>query len=128
MKRDMDLVRDFLLKIANADEPPNFSDLILDREEGSREHEVAVYNMRMLIDDVGLVTGVNVASHDGYDWIELELTWSGNDFLDNIRDQTVWEKTKQGAQKLGGASWDVVIELAKGYLKAEAKKRLGVEL
>jgi hypothetical protein len=51
-----------------------------------------------------------------------------HDFLDNIRDPTVWERTKEGAKSLGGASWDVLIGLAKAYVKAEAKKRLGIEL
>jgi hypothetical protein len=40
----------------------------------------------------------------------------------------VWDKTKAGAQKLGGDSWDIIIEIAKSYVKAEAKKRLGLDL
>jgi hypothetical protein len=84
--------------------------------------------MHMLIDEVGLVRGIDVCSQDGDDWLELRLTWRGNDFLDNIRDQTVWNKTKAAAQNLGGASWDIISDLAKGYVKAEAKKRLGLDL
>jgi hypothetical protein len=46
---------------------------------------------------------------------------AGNDYLANTRDPTVWDKTKEGAKKLGGTRWDVLIELAKAYVKEEAK-------
>ena len=84
--------------------------------------------MQMLIEEAGFVRGIDVCSSDGDDWLELQLTWRGQDFLQNVRDQTVWEKTKEGAQKLGGASWDVLIEIAKAYVRSEAKKRLGIDL
>ena len=69
----------------------------------------------------------SVSSFDGPDWLDLQLTWRGHDFLDSIRDQSVWAQTKDGARKMGGASWDVLIEIAKAIAKAEAKKRLGIE-
>lgn len=128
MKRDMDLVRELLLKIAEADEPPDLSDLVPGRKEGTSEYQLAAYHMQMLISEVGLVRGIEASSSSGAEWLGLQLTWRGQDFLENIRDPTVWDKTKEGAQKLGGASWDVLIELAKAYLKAEAKKRLGIDL
>ena len=84
--------------------------------------------MQMLIEEAGLVRGISARTASGYEWLSLELTWHGNDFLDNIRDQTVWDRTKEGAQKLGGVSWDVLIDLAKAYVKAEAKRRLGLDL
>jgi hypothetical protein len=128
MKRDMDLVRELLLKISDAPEHPNFADIIPGHKEGTPEYELAAYHMHMLTEEAGLVHGIDVCSQDGDDWLELRLTWQGNNFLENIRDQTVWEKTKAGAQKLGGASWDVIVELAKSYVKAEAKRRLGLHL
>jgi hypothetical protein len=127
MKRDMDLVRELLLKIAEAKVPPNFSEIVPDRKEGTPEYEVAAYHMHMLIEEINLVRGIDVCCADGDDWLELRLTWSGQDFLDTIRDQTVWSKTKQAVQKVGGASWDVLIDLAKAYLKAELKKRIGAD-
>ena len=60
--------------------------------------------------------------------IDLELTWDGHDFLDSVRDPTVWERTREGAKKLGGVSLDVFVDLAKACLRAEAKSRLGIDL
>ena len=125
MKRDMELVRELLLKIAEAEEPLDFSELAAKREAG---RERTAYHMQMLVEEAGLVRGIDASSMDGKDWLSLELTWHGQDFLDSIRDPTVWEHTKEGAKKLGGVSWDVLIGLAKAYVKAEAKKRLGIEL
>jgi hypothetical protein len=128
MKRDMELVRELLLKIADAEKPPNFSALVAGRKENTPEYKFAAYHMKMLINEVQLVRGIDCCAIGGDEWLDLHLTWRGNDYLANIRDQTVWDKTKAGAQKLGGDSWDIIIEIAKSYVKAEAKKRLGLDL
>ena len=128
MKLDMDLVRELLLKIADSNEPMAFSQLVPGREEMTKEYEFAAYHMQMLIDDAGLVRGINASSLSGKNWLNLELTWEGQHFLDDIRDQTVWDKTKEGAKKLGSMGWDMLIDLAKTIMRAEAKKRLGIDI
>lgn len=128
MKRDMDLVRELLIRLADADTPMKFSDLVEGRKDGTPEYDLAAYHMRMLVEEAGLVRGIDASSSSGEDWIELRLTWHGQDFIDSIRDPTVWDKTKEGAKSIGGASWDLLLDLAKAYAKAELKKRLGIEL
>lgn len=128
MQRDMDLVRDLLFKIGAADKPPSLSSLVSGRGTDDNGYALAAYHMQMLIEEVGLVRGINASSSSGKEWLNLELTWQGQDFLENVRDPTVWENTKAGAKKLGGVSFDVFVGLAKEYLKAEAKKRLGLDL
>lgn len=128
MKRNMDLVRELLLKIADAEEPPRLSELVPGRKEKTKEYKLAAYHIQMLIEEARFVRGLDAGSSSGDEWLTLELTWRGHDYLENIRDPTVWEKAKEGAGKLGGASWDVLIELAKAYVKSEAKKRLGIDL
>ena len=128
MERDMELVRELLLKIADANEPLDFSDMVPGRTEGTKEYALAAYHMQMLIEEAGLVRGIDASTMSGKDWIHLELTWFGQDFIESIRDPTVWDQTKEGAKKLGGVSWDILLGLAKAYVKAEAKKRLGIDL
>jgi hypothetical protein len=84
--------------------------------------------MKMLINDVNFARSIDASSMDGDDWLNLQLTWKGQDFLDTIRDPTAWRITKEGIKKIGGASWEVVIDIAKAVLKVEAKKRLGLDL
>jgi hypothetical protein len=115
MKRDMDLVRDLLLKIEASEDETSLSDLV--SEENEREYAAAVYHLRMLIEEVGLVRGINVSSNDGYDWIDLELTWQGHEFLETVRDPETWRKAKEGANKIGSFAIDVLIDVAKAYAK-----------
>src|SRR4051812_47450662 len=115
MKRDMELVRELLLKIEDAKKPPSMSDFVPVNE--TERFKLASYNMHMLVEEIGLVTGIGMdvgeQGNETEDWEDLRLTWRGHDFLDSIRDPAVWSQTKEGAKKLGGASFDMFIELAK---------------
>lgn len=56
------------------------------------------------------------------------LTSQGYDFLEAIRDEGIWKKTRAGAEALGGATLGLLRDLAVGYLKNEAAERLGISL
>jgi hypothetical protein len=40
------------------------------------------------------------------------ITWHGHQFLDNIRPETAWEKTKSIAKSIGGASIMILSDIA----------------
>jgi hypothetical protein len=126
MKRDMDLVRDLMLRIEASEGLAIMSDFVPTADR--KRFRVASYHMKMLIQEIGLVKGVDVDDEEDLDWIDLELTWRGHDFLDAMRDPTVWDKTREGAKKLGGVTFDMFLGIAKELAKAEAKKRLGLDL
>lgn len=46
----------------------------------------------------------------------LEITWDGHCFLDNIRDDAVWEKIKQKASTIASASIPVLSQIASTYI------------
>jgi hypothetical protein len=50
------------------------------------------------------------------------LTMAGHDFLDAIRDVSVWDKTKKRLGDAGGWTLDLVLAVA----KEELKRRLGL--
>jgi hypothetical protein len=56
------------------------------------------------------------------------LTWAGHDFLDSVRDDGVWRKTKSGAEAAGGFTIDLLAGLAKAILKAKIKELSGLDL
>jgi hypothetical protein len=60
--------------------------------------------------------------------LPIRLTWAGCELLDDIRDPDVWEKTKDGARKVGGFGLDVVSALAKGYLKKKVRDLTDIEM
>ncbi|MGG0619209.1 DUF2513 domain-containing protein [Bacillus altitudinis] len=51
------------------------------------------------------------------DFVIEDITYSGHQFLDNIRDPEIWSKTKVAASKVAGVSLSVLGELALGFVR-----------
>lgn len=131
MKRDMDLVREILLAVEAAGEDrPSMQDLfgvpLSEVEIDTRESMRTTSSCS--VRQAGWLTGIDAGSMSGSNWLNLELSWPGHDFLDTTRDSEVWKKTKFGVEKIGGAGWEVVKAIAVAYAKEQAKKVLGIEL
>lgn len=126
MKRNMDLIRDLLLKIEEAPEAIDLEQILSDEDE--TKWNEAAYHVRMLVQEVGFVRGIDGGSNSGENWLDLTLTWSGHDFLNDVRDPAIWRKTKEGVEKIGGAGWEIIVGMAKAYVKAKAKEKLGIDL
>jgi hypothetical protein len=43
----------------------------------------------------------------------------GHEFIDDVRDVAAWEDTKKKIGKIGGASFQVIWEIAKAYIRAK---------
>ena len=56
------------------------------------------------------------------------LSWQGHDFLDSIRDPEVWNKTKKGAAAAGGFTFDLLKDLAKGFIKTKIEEHTGIKI
>ncbi len=97
MKRDMDLIRELLLKLEALPMrmggivviPPDTDEIQID----SYTVEQIDYHLS-LIREAGLVEagGARPAVGIGF----RRLSWAGHDFLDSIRSPEVWAKTKAG--------------------------------
>lgn len=105
MKRDMDLVRTILLALANSDKEVWSTSLVSDKYS----REIIGYHF-LILDEAGLiVANVRAADNDPY-YIAVasRLTWEGNDFLDAVRDESIWKKVRSTIGKItGGASFEV---------------------
>ena len=121
MKRDMDLVRSILLKIDGAETPIRMSDL-LDEDATDDDLPPLIYHLQMLIEQTGFVTGIAVHLMGGKNWIDLNLTWAGHEFLDSVRDPEIWRQTKAGAVKAGGWSLQTLADIAGGILKSRVEQ------
>ena len=122
MKRDLDLVREILLRLeplsATPEEPhpldvgkppldiPDYTD------------QQVVYHIRIMRDG-GLIRydaplsgpgGVRIPRFGG-------LRWQGHEFLDDVRDPDTWEATKKKLSKVEGVSLQVAWEIARAYLR-----------
>lgn len=116
MKRNMDLIR-----------------LLLLRSEGDQDAaaectkftvEELGYHVQLLI-DAGLVEGMVARDSNGaiIGAVVSRLTWSGHEFVQTMRDNTLWKKAKEHFLK-PGVSWS--FDLLKEWAKHELKQKLGL--
>jgi len=60
---------------------------------------------------------------------EISLTWKGHDYLDAVRDNDIWEKTKATVAETGGnATIEIVKSLAVGFLRKTISDKTGIDV
>ena len=131
MKRDLNLVREILLRLeplsATPDQPvpidigkppldiPDYTD------------EQIVYHIRIM-EDGGLISYSSGITTPGLGALLAPgvrfrlprfngLRWQGHEFLDDVRDPKTWEATKKTFSKVGDVSLQVAWEIARAYLR-----------
>lgn len=127
MRRDMDLLRLLLLKLEVLHEDAHsisvyqYDELMV---EGFNQDQVA-YHLD-LATEAGLVDQGGKGVMNGF--MFRRLTWEGHDFVDAVRDNDIWKKTRLGASAAGGFSVDLLKDLAKGFIKKKISEHTGVEI
>ena len=109
MKRDMDLVREILLRI---EDTPGFAPKNIE-VEGHSEESVG-YHIYLLI-DAGFVEGIETThiGSNGPTGFARRMTWEGHEFLDAAREPGRWDTVKTAIGKIGGATlpiWATLLE------------------
>ena len=110
MKRDMNLVRDLLL-LAEAD--GDDSELCL-----KYGREVVAGHVAILV-DAGLVEGAVACGSSGKPIASeiIRLTWAGHEFLDNARNDTIWNKAMATVKaKSLSVSFEILTALLKSLI------------
>lgn len=120
MKRNMDLIRDLLILIEEQDKDSR--ELKLPPE---MDRTVAVYHLN-LMEQAGFTTN-NIQYADNKPlWINSKLTWDGHDFLDSIKNDTVWNKTKEAIKSKGLEIGQLSFGVLKEYVKLKLNEQLGI--
>ena len=98
MKRDMDLVREILLEI----EEQYISTVTYDLEIEGYDMATVAYHCKIL-HEAGLISAYKAqyAGDDIWSFGVGSLTWEGNDYLDKVRDNSTWNKTKNIIKEKG---------------------------
>lgn len=127
MKRDMDLIRTLLIQIEESASPTSLGNLVT-QNPGVKFPELQ-YNLKQLYDAEYIKGSIlEFVSSGGYDLKRIELTWKGHDFVDSVRDEEVWAKTKKGAEEARGFTIDLLKDLAKGLVKKKIEEHTGITL
>jgi hypothetical protein len=117
MKRDMELVRKILLEIENRESgyaPHNF-------EINDYTQEQIRYHAHIMWKG-GLIEAIDRTdlSSTSPQAIPKSLTWSGHEFLESARNDTVWKKAMNTVQEKGGTiNIQVLSQLLTSLMKAQ---------
>lgn len=134
MKRDMDLIRELMLKLEELPvgpgdnvhiQPENGALLVEGCSEGAlgdySDHEIE-YHLS-LIEKAGFIERTRHGPAVGI--MFRGLSWSGHDFLDSVRSPDVWDKTKKAVSTAGGFTVELLVFAAKTYLENRIKGLVG---
>lgn len=125
MKRNWDTIREILTRL---EELPDTDQILrLGDFPPERAFEVS-YHTELLI-EAGLVEGQMSRTLDGgaTQFMAQRLTWGGHEFLDAVRSDTVWSKTKRAFATNGVTmTFDLVKSVAADITTALIRSAAGV--
>lgn len=119
MKRDMELIRKVMLAAEKSEDPTKLVD---PKFESHSETEIS-YQIALL-DDAGLLHGHDRTAIGVFRWSAGRLTWAGHEFVEAVRDESVWQEALAITAKSGDGT---VFELLKKALMQVLEKRAGLE-
>ena len=120
MKRDMDLIRLLLLQIESSE--TRYAD---DLDTPGYSRQETGYHLELLI-SAGLINCDRVSWTFGGDFGAAVngLTWEGHDFVEAIRSESVWNRTKEFVKDKGLDVGSLPIELLKSVAVDRIKEML----
>ena len=122
MKRNLDLLREIMLAV-EAYEPERISSLqMISPNEFSGSNAQNFHHINLLV-DAHLISLAGKPDMQANFAIK-GMTMDGHDFLDAIREVTIWDATKTRLRGAGGWTIDIVLAVA----KEELKRRLGLSI
>ena len=113
MKRDMELVRGILIAGRDSEKSLNSNEIhtALDKvfPDGPKWSNRQIFYNAKIMEEAGLIS-VNIVPYGdvGGAFTNLQVSWDGQEFLDNVSNPPVWEKVKQKAGGLGFAAMKAV--------------------
>jgi DNA-binding transcriptional ArsR family regulator len=114
MKRDIDLIRQILLKIEDAAPNETLTEIPIDGYS-----EPAIKYHLELLEEGGYIKATFAKTEEvGILYYFIEgLTTKGHDWIAATRDSDVWKKTKGVINKAGSYTFEIVKEVAVKFIK-----------
>lgn len=118
MQRDMDLIRELLLRIEKNPQLDGTHYVAFNRSDDFGEHsfEEVLYHVDLLF-EAGFVKGTVTMESPAIS----RLTWQGHEFIDDISDSGIWASIKERIKGLPEVSIALIGELAKAELRKHLK-------
>ncbi|MDD5159082.1 MAG: DUF2513 domain-containing protein [Sulfuricurvum sp.] len=118
MKRDLDLLRDIMIYLEENLAPGgNIQSNDISLYDGSdEEYKKLSEHIKLLIEDGLIETSKPVVMKGFAIFMIFRITSKGHDFLDALRNDTVWNNTKEKMKEIGGFTLGIALDIAKGYM------------
>lgn len=122
MKRDLNLIRNMLLRIEELNSTKqkitieSFLDLCADPA-------LISLHIELLIDSNYIETSEPIYCGVIKDFLIYRITSDGYDYLDSIRENSIWERTENMLFKVGGSA---ALDVVKSVAVSIVKTRLGI--
>lgn len=110
MKLDFDIIRDVLLEIENDNSIQSKLDYSYENTPPEK-----LYAISKLI-EAEFINAIDGSTMDGNVYIATSLTWDGHNFLNNIRENTIWSKTKSIANRIGVKSFEALVQISSNVI------------
>lgn len=113
MKRDMDLIRKILFEIEKFEEYHYSNPISI---EGYSDG-ITSYHI-LILHEAGLI----VARDNWHEiwksyYSPIRLTWEGHEFIDLVREDTIWKEAKRIMANTGGMAFEILLKVLMDYLK-----------
>lgn len=116
MQRNWDVVRKILIKLEELGTTTSF--LHQDQVNGY-DPELVAYHMQLLGEADLIKANCHITTAGLLECAAHRMTWKGHEFLDHIRQDTVWNQVKRTAREKGiDLSIDVIVNIAKTYISS----------
>lgn len=116
MRLNHDCIRDLLLGLEGNlkyDQPMKRGTFLSLSNLSEYDKNELIYTLKKMVEAGYLKVGFYNTS----DFFIEDITYSGHQFLENIRDPKIWAKTKAAASDVGGASLSVIGDIAVSFIK-----------
>lgn len=128
MRLNPDCVRDVLLAVEDGTDFVKALEYSADGDVPKflrrYDHAEVIYHIRQC-DRAGLILGVRY--YEDGDYIEVDdLAPAGHQFLANVRQDTIWNHTKEIAAKVGSKSLDALLQISSGVVTELIRSQLGL--
>ena len=127
MKRDIELIRQLLLKLEDQKIVPNLTRSLrpADLQIDGYDIDVIVLHLDMLTNSPYLK---NSKIDTGGNLLFMGISWEGHELIDAIREKDVWKETLENARKNGSTETiSFIFEIAKSVIKKQLKEKAGIE-
>jgi hypothetical protein len=82
-----------------------------------------------LLSEADLVRAVDVSAYsEKFAMLPIRLTMADHEYLDAIRDDEVWHRTKEGAHAFGSFGSEALGALAQGFVREKIRQHTGIEV